>query len=287
MTQPPQLPDPTASAAAGIVGAPLLVKIGFSAEPVVYLAESIGPAFYSEALARLMMPSSTVLRGGRFIPQLEAQGAIGMLDLAVLELVLDALDKSPRAILGCNISPFTLADALCWGRIIKAIERRRDLASRLVLEITETAPLDEIGGCATRLKAAKRLGCLMAIDDFGTSHATEANLRRLRFDWDIIKLDRSCLGDPRKAAYSSAGFHALARIAKEMAPIVVAEGIETELHLSVARGAGVSFGQGWLFGAATFEKWSNPSGLLHDHLVWALDAVSVTGSGLRGRRAVL
>ena len=105
MTQPPHIPQEGVGKS-GVLIPSFPVKLGFLAEPIVSLNQHVSPTLYGEALARLILPPSTIVRAGCFVPQLEANGAIGLLDFAMLQLVLQALEQDPKALLSCNISPF-------------------------------------------------------------------------------------------------------------------------------------------------------------------------------------
>lgn len=249
---------------------PVAARLGFAAEPVVDLRALSGRILYGECLARMAVSEKILLGGGDFVPELEAAGGIGLLDAAMVDLVLDALDDDPDAVLGCNVSPLTLADGHAWRRIVRSLERRRLPAARLVLEITESAPLDEIAAAAPRLRQAKAFGCRLAIDDFGAAHATERHLRRVAVDWDIVKLDRSGLRSAGGGVAGDLALRALAAAAGRLAPTVVVEGIETVDHLAAAQAVGAAYGQGWLFGRAEAERWMRPGDALGTRLTRAL-----------------
>lgn len=232
---------------------PAAIRLGFCAEPIVDLRCLDAAPLYSECLARMLVSESVLLKGGDFVPDFENCGHIGLLDAAVLRLVLDALSDDPGAVLGCNISPKTLADARAWAGIIRPIARRPWLAKRLVLEVTESAPLDGIAGAAERLAQAKQAGCRLAIDDFGAGFATLAHLRAVGVAWDIVKIDRSCLAG--STSDLSARLADLVRLARGLTEHVVVEGIETEDQLAAAHAAGADYGQGWLFVRPVVERW--------------------------------
>lgn len=253
------------------------VRFGFGTEPIINLNDIEGEALYSECLTHLMISQNALLANSNFVQKPDTAEGIGLLDAAIVELVLDTLDAQPNAILGCNISPHTLADSVSWMRITHGIERHHMSATRLTLEITESVPIDEITKATDRLKDAKTLGCRLAIDDFGAGYAQEWNLRRINLDWDIIKIDRSCFGglsadrlglDARIGGW---GLQALIEMAAGFAPIVVTDGIETTDHLVAARAAGATYGQGWLFDrTAACELWTLPPARLGARLARAL-----------------
>lgn len=241
-------------------------ELGLVSEPVVDMALlghepdfDMLPAhcvLYRECLSRLLVDGSLELGGGVFVGDLEHNGAIGFLDEAVVDLALDRLEANPHLRLGCNISPFTLADGQAWARIIHALSQRSLLARRLTLEITETAPLDQVPDAALKLRNAQSYGCRLAIDDFGAGFATGNRFQALDVDWDIIKIDRSYLGDLRKSPAGRDGLASMIALARCHAPIVVVEGIETIAHLAFAKTSGARFGQGFLFEAQSPDTWS-------------------------------
>ncbi|WP_439271277.1 EAL domain-containing protein [Pseudochrobactrum sp. HB0163] len=226
-----------------------LLELGLSAERIVNLSSPDKGSLYEECLARLLVNEEVLLKGADFVSDLEAAGCIGVLDVAVADMMLDTLSANPFIRLGCNISPFTLADNVAWNALMRKLAARPRLAARVTLEITESAPLDEIGDVAARLRQAKACGCRIALDDFGAGYAKAGRLRHVDIDWDIIKLDRSFLKDLRKTPAGRDGLASAVALASCFAPMVVVEGIETKAQLALARASGAHFGQGWLFKA--------------------------------------
>jgi len=261
------------------------VRLGFAAEPVVDLQNLEAAPFYSECLARMARADGVLITASEFIGNLEAQGKISVLDIAILDLVLDALAADRQLYLGCNISPQTLANKAVWSDLIQRIALRPAQASQLTLEITESAPLNDIPDASVRLREARSLGCRLAVDDFGAGFATSSNLRGLHVQWDLIKIDRSCFGNLRKRSSTSDGLRAMVGLAASFAPVVVVEGIETRRHLAAARDAGAHYGQGWMFEGAVPERWMMPDGVGDAELTAELTAVGRKLPPIGDRRA--
>lgn len=236
----------------------VVIRLGFTAEPIVDIGGSSESPLYSECLARMMVADKLLLTSGDFVDDLDAFGGIDLLDVAVVDLVLDALMEVPHVALGCNISPRTLSDPVAWKRVVRSIDERSWLAQRLTLEITETCPLNEIPGLGQQLAEMQRLGCRIAIDDFGASFGSTKHLQDVDIAWDLVKIDRACFVDLRDHASSYARLHSLVSSAARFSPIVVVEGIETYDRLSAARDAGACFGQGWLFDGSVRDRWMRP-----------------------------
>lgn len=119
--------------------------------------------------------------------------------------------------------------------------------SRLVFEITERDIHDTtlITAAIDRLSA---LGVIIAVDDFGTGHATFERLRwrnvaQLKLDSEIV---RNAASVPRECEV----LRSILELARRLEYDVVAEGVETEEQLELLRGLGCPRAQGYLFAAA-------------------------------------
>ncbi|GAB1594729.1 sensor domain-containing phosphodiesterase [Lysobacter claricitrinus] len=164
------------------------------------------------------------------------------LELAAVRNALPVLDRLPAEMfLSLNISPDTVARAE-FAEAIAHVD-----PTRLVIEITEHAAVDDY---APLLAAARRLrdaGVRIAIDDVGAGYASLRHV--LRLGPDIAKLDmsltRSVDGDPVKQALASG----MMAFAARTGVTVVAEGVETAAEADALRDAGVRYAQGFLFGA--------------------------------------
>lgn len=198
---------------------------------------------YSECLACLIDPDGTIHRAPEFVPYLEALGAASSLDRHMIKLALDELETDPDAVLGCNLSANNVSGAGNWANIYDQIAARSHLASRLVLEITETAPLASTAAAGDLLAEAKKLGCRIAIDDFGTGYSNLGRL--LDSDADIVKIDALCMRDVFSRIDGNSGLYHMVGLAGCVAPIVVVEGIETAAHFDMAKASGASHVQGF------------------------------------------
>jgi EAL domain-containing protein (putative c-di-GMP-specific phosphodiesterase class I) len=114
---------------------------------------------------------------------------------------------------------------------------------RVVLEVTEHAPVDRYGRLRASADRLRSMGVRMAADDVGAGFASLRHV--LRLQPEIIKLDitltRGIDGDPARRALAAA----LARFAADLGASLTAEGIERPQELDALREAGVRFGQGF------------------------------------------
>jgi EAL domain-containing protein (putative c-di-GMP-specific phosphodiesterase class I) len=233
----------TRSSSERVVAAIAEDRIGYALQPVVSIARPTSE-LYQECLVRLVDETGTVRSPLHFVPQLEACGDIGLLDEHMIRLALEALETSPAATLGCNISVETMQSASSWSRIRQNIVSRPELASRLIIEITETCPVADMDNLLVNIAEARAMGCRIAIDDFGAGFFSPSLL--LRFEVDIVKVDASMLWTIRKRSKNATTLRHIIGFAACIAPIVVLEGVEREEHLQLACDAGATHAQGYL-----------------------------------------
>jgi EAL domain-containing protein (putative c-di-GMP-specific phosphodiesterase class I) len=120
-------------------------------------------------------------------------------------------------------------------------------ASRLVLELTETAMFSDTQTTLARLQALRELGVQIAIDDFGTGYSSLGYLRRFRVDY--LKIARDFVGRPDDLTDDWAFAHAIVALGRSLGLHIVAEGIEQQGQLERLREMGCELGQGFLFAA--------------------------------------
>jgi EAL domain-containing protein (putative c-di-GMP-specific phosphodiesterase class I) len=117
---------------------------------------------------------------------------------------------------------------------------------RVVTEMTERAVAAHPSALLTAAAAARAAGWGVAFDDVG---ADPASLAMLPFVHpDVVKLDMHLVHDPNRPEVAQV-VNAVIAYAEQSGATILAEGIETEEHVAVARSLGASHGQGWLYGA--------------------------------------
>lgn len=201
-----------------------------------------------EALARWHHPRCGLVSPAEFVPIAELSGDIVEIDRAMVRMAARDVARwnaAGRPIqLHVNISPREIADPRIVESIAEALAASGLLAGQLVVEVTETALVDE-ATVAPVLAALKDLGLRLSIDDFGSRYAVLALLGRLPFD--NVKLDRSLVigvGTPE-------GFRLLqgiVRLADSLRLETIAEGVETASELALLQRLGCTGFQGYLLG---------------------------------------
>ena len=199
-----------------------------------------------EALVRWRHQVRGVISPAQFIPIAEESDLIGKLGEWVLRRAcadLPALGGLPVAV---NVSPMQLRHA-DFARSFAAILAETGTDPRsIIVEVTETVPLNAGDVEMANLDALRMLGVRVAIDDFGAGHASLQYLRGFAFD--IIKIDRSYVANMGSSRIDSMIVSAVCDIARALPVEVIAEGIETQEQFMQLRQAGCTGFQGYLLG---------------------------------------
>jgi diguanylate cyclase (GGDEF)-like protein/PAS domain S-box-containing protein len=219
-------------------------------QPVVRLAG--GAVLALEALMRWNHPERGVISPTEFIPLAEKSGAIlelGRFALREACALLARLDRgaphqAPLA-MNVNLSVAQLTQGDIVDDVRNALRDSGLRGERLMLEITETALLENGARAKTVLNDLKTLGVKLCLDDFGMGYSSLAYLHQ--FPIDALKIDRSFVGGVDGGLANAPIVEMLLRLADSLDLAVVAEGIATETQRARLLGAGCSFGQGFLF----------------------------------------
>jgi EAL domain-containing protein (putative c-di-GMP-specific phosphodiesterase class I)/GGDEF domain-containing protein len=229
----------------------------FAYQPVVDRAGR--PAFH-ECLLRLRAPDGGLVPAGVFIPAVEALGLHATVDGYVLARVLDELTRFPALHLSCNLSSLSFADPGFCTMLEESIAAASNAASRLILEITETAALPHEAGLIDLFRRLRAHGVKLALDDFGAGHTSLKNFTALPLD--IVKLDGSLVRAMGETPNGAAVVRALIDLAGTFGFAVVAEGVEYGADAEALRRLGVDYLQGYHCGRPIVEPpWRAPASL--------------------------
>lgn len=145
-----------------------------------------------------------------------------------------SINLSPRAILEHGIVEQFAASLKIWGVSPQA----------LIVEVTETAFIDDAEHLSEVLGELHGMGVGIAIDDYGTGFSSLGYLRQ--FPMTELKVDRSFVLDIAANARSEQLVAAMIDLAHRLDAVVVAEGVETPDALAVLQRLGCDFYQGYL-----------------------------------------
>lgn len=195
-----------------------------------------GEAFAAEALTRFA--DGRGRPPDEWLAQAHRVGLGVDLEVAIVEAAVAYMDRLPGAsLMTLNAGP----QALASSRITNALARLD--AERVVIELTEQVEVDDYPQLSDVLRGLRATGVRLAIDDAGAGFASLMHI--LKLAPDFIKLDRELIRgidiDPVRRSLAMS----LMRFAEETGAVIIAEGMETDAELTVLRGLGIRYGQGF------------------------------------------
>ncbi|RRQ28340.1 EAL domain-containing protein [Rhodococcus sp. Eu-32] len=140
-----------------------------------------------------------------------------------------------------NVEPCGAADPVRMEAHLDTLADDLDV----VLEITERGLDVDPDGLRAMIRAARRRGITIALDDVGSNWSTLDALRIV--EPDIVKLDARILRHPGTIR-SRRVLRAVRKHVDDASAVMVAEGIETERDRARAVDLGATLGQGWFYG---------------------------------------
>ena len=213
-------------------------------QPIVS-TETGDVAFY-EGLARMLDENGKPIAAGGFVPVVEQMGLMRLIDRKVLGIGLDALERNPDLKLSINVSGMTAVDPIWLRQLEERLENRSALASRLILEITETVALDDVDDSSRFVDSLNKFGCRVALDDFGAGFTSFRHLRALNVA--MVKIDGSFVRDLPNNDENLLFVRTLVNLAKGIGLEAVAEWVENEDEAELLKQEGVDYLQGWHHG---------------------------------------
>jgi PAS domain S-box-containing protein len=193
---------------------------------------------------------------GMFLPAAERFDLIQVIDQWVVGRAVDLAAAGHRVTV--NVSAKTISDPPHVDLIEQAILASKAPAENLVFEITETAIADNLEAAGTFAMRLRKLGCAIALDDFGIGHGAFTYLRRLPVDY--LKIDMQFVRDLLSDDDDRQVVEAIVGVARQFKVATIAEGVEDQATLEELRRMGVDYAQGYWVGrpAPLPEHWQHP-----------------------------
>ena len=203
----------------------------------------------AEALLRWRHPTRGSVSPAVFIPVAERFGLILHIGLWVLDRAVAQaaawLDQGFHVPIAVNLSLVQLRQADLVECVAQALARHRLPPNMLVLEITESAAMEDAERTLDVLRRLAGVGIRISIDDFGTGYSSLSYLRR--FTAHELKVDRSFVTDLTASDEARSIVLAVVQMAHALGLGVVAEGVETEQQRVDLTRIGCDTIQGYLF----------------------------------------
>lgn len=132
--------------------------------------------------------------------------------------------------------------------------------NQLCFEITETVSIDNIDKVRTISEELKRIGCKIALDDFGESLISFDNLKQIKPDF--LKIAGKYIVNATRDKYYEALIGSISSLCKHIGVATIAEHVETRKAYELLYELEVDYSQGWFTGyPVPLESCSLPSGV--------------------------
>lgn len=222
-------------------------------QPIIDL--TTGAPIGAEALVRWPRPGHGLVPPDLFIPLAETSGLIVELGRWVLNQACTDAAAWPHSIpalttgsVSVNVSAGQLAHPRFVDDVAQALARSGLPPSRLVLEITESALIEDRDAALAVLTTLRASGIRLALDDFGTGYSSLGYVQALPVD--ILKIDKSFVDPITGPGHGTALSEVVLKLAAATGLRVIAEGIEVSAQADALRELGCQSGQGY--------AWSRP-----------------------------
>ncbi|WP_044410510.1 EAL domain-containing protein [Thiomicrospira microaerophila] len=200
----------------------------------------------TELLIRMVDRDGTIRSAAYFMPAIERFNRLLELDLLVVDLALAYQSQSAtKPLLAINLSPRLLRDTDALATLIAKLNEIR--GAHFAFEFPEVWVTEDVAFSKSVIWQIHQLGYQVGIDNFGSRFTNMQYLQDLRPDY--IKLDGAfsrCIESDEQTASYVASLCDLARI---LDVPVIATAVETEHQLAAFKQVGITYFQGYLFGA--------------------------------------
>ena len=207
-----------------------------------------GRVIGAEALIRWQHPERGLLPPGEFLPSIEDTELDGRVGDWVLRRALQHMTQWKRQGLditvSVNISSRQLQQTDFPGHIAQLLDEYAEVpAQQLMLEVLETAALNDIATVSDIIERCRGLGVSFALDDFGTGYSSLTYLKQLPAN--ELKIDQSFVREILNNPEDLAIVEGIIGLSQAFQRQVVAEGVETVEHGVMLLHLGCDLAQGY------------------------------------------
>ena len=198
-----------------------------------------------ESLVRLVDEEGNVLSPFAFLDISKKGSYYNKITHRVLENSFKILEHISTKI-SINLSSLDIEKEETREILYELLERYSSDTSRIVFELLEDENVKDFAVIKSFIKRVKKLGVMIAIDDFGAGYSNFERL--LEFEPDILKIDGSLVKNIANDGYSRNIVETIVTFAKKQNIITIAEFVENEEIFRILYDLGVDYSQGYYFG---------------------------------------
>lgn len=211
-------------------------------------ADASARGTHIELLVRMLDERGAVVPPGAFIPAAERFGVMPLVDRWVVTTALRDFarlhpDGAEVGLCSINLSGPTMGDEAFPAFLLDQLRRAAVPPQRLCFEITETAAVANFSQAVALIQELRRLGCKVALDDFGAGMSSFGYLKNLPVDF--IKIDGIFIREIEFDPMSQSIVRAVTEIGHQFGTRVVAEFVGRDSTCAMLAAFGVDYAQGF------------------------------------------
>ncbi len=201
-----------------------------------------------ELLIRMRDADGSVIPPMSFIPLAERYGYMAKIDRWVLQTVCDHINGDPldHTVFAINLSGQSLSSAESMRDMLDIIRKTNIPPGRLCLEITETVAISNLSIASQFMSDLQEIGCLIALDDFGSGLSSFSYLKTLPLDY--LKIDGAFISTLVEDRASNIMVEAIHSVGTKMGLFTIAEYVENEETMQELQRIGIDLVQGYHIG---------------------------------------
>lgn len=215
------------------------------AQPIVALNSTVRTG--CEILLRHRGPNGELQPAGPLIVAAEQNGEMACIDRWVVRRSLEWLSRhneetAELSFVSLNLSGSSLNDEFFKTFVIALLQKHRNVASRVVLEVTESVAMQDIFMMMKFIETVRQTGARIALDDFGSGYSNFASLTDVQASF--LKIDGRFVNSLRQKGSAKTIIRTIGLLAHELRMECIAEWVEDTETLDLLRSIGIDYGQG-------------------------------------------
>jgi diguanylate cyclase (GGDEF)-like protein/PAS domain S-box-containing protein len=221
-------------------------------QPIVPLSAAANSPPLYELLIRLRDEKGDIVSPAAFLPAAERYNMMPGIDRWVIRTAFRhlregrLLAQQDGSRISINISGQSLSDEQFLEFVVDQLTRNGVRAGRICFEVTETAAIANLARATQFISVLKDLGCVFALDDFGSGLSSFAYLKRLPVDF--LKIDGGFVRDMLRESIDHSMVEAINQLGHVIGIQTIAEFVESDAILERLRTLGVDYAQGFGIG---------------------------------------
>ena len=216
-------------------------------QPIIPISGDVNGPVHYEILLRMLDENGGSIPPGAFMSSAERYLLMSKIDIWVIEHLFEWMGKhwdyNTNETFAINLSGQSLTDESLLHRIKQLFDQFSIPPKRISFEITETAAISNLSKAQLFISELKQLGCLFALDDFGSGLSSFAYLKSLPVDF--LKIDGAFVKDMVDDPIDRAMVESIHNIGSVLKLKTIAEFVENDDILNSLKEVGVDYAQGY------------------------------------------